>query len=1257
MPPDDTKAEAQPLRSLGAQGYNAARVLLFLPASIGERYLMAEKPRDPLKKQAPQAKLTPAGGFGKAVSLHEAGQLDEALALYQEILQAQPNHFNCLHLAGVISLQKGNPSQALKLIEQAIAANPSIPSFHSNRGNALLRLQRPEEALTSYNRAISLQPDLVEAYHNRGNAFLDLKRPDDALASLNHALSLDPSYAKAHCSRGSVLSDLGRLDEGLSSFDLALTLNPDYAKAWSGRGQILLNQHQATQAIASFDKAIALQPDMAQTHFWRGNALMSLKRHEDARISYSRVLDLDPEHANAWNNRGNALMELKRPEEALSDFDKALALRPDLIDSWSNRGVALHNLRRATEAVESYDHAITLQPNSVDAYYNRAIALKTCQRLDESLVSYDHAIRLRPNFAGAHWNKSLILLLKGDFPQGWSLYEWRWLGTKPGFKPRNFSVPQWLGIGPLQNKTLLLHPEQGLGDTIQFCRYAPLLKAQGARVIIEVPPGLRSILSSLAGVDEWITVGDTLPAFDMHCPMMSLPLACKTFSEADIPANHPYLFADPQRVTHWSKKLGEKTRPRVGLVWSGGFRPNQPEIWEVNGRRNIPFALIARLNRPDMDFYSLQKGEPAESELPRIKDKHWPTDNLHVLTDDIEDFADTAALIANLDLIIGVDTSTLHLAAALGKPVWLLNRWDTCWRWMLERQDSPWYPTLKIYRQPQPDAWEAVISQVGADLGDIEHLHHVLTLTTTKATPTTSPATPATPTATPSGESSEIVFRHALSAHQGGRLDEARALYESVLQQSPNHGEALHMLGIITAQQGDQKAGLVWINRAIEAGLNNGFVYYNRGKTLQELRRFDQALSTYDESVKLMPNFAEAHSNRGNILIELKRPEEALASFDRALTLKPDYAEAHYNRGVVLRYLMRLDEAILSFDRSIELRPELPIAYTNKGAILLLQEKFTEGWPLYAKRLQTPPIREFPMPAWSGSESLQDKTIVLHEEQGFSNIIHLSRYIAHVKALGARQVILEVTQPLLRLFRQLHGVDVLVEKGSPLTGTDFHAHLLSLPEIFKTFALTDIPAPIPYLHPDKTLVAEWANRIGTRRRWRVGLVWSGGLRAHVETLGENSRRNVPFALLAQINHPDIDFYSLQKGDPAESELAQIKDQFWPTENLHVFADHIRDFADTAALIANLDLVVSVDTATAHLAGALGKPVWLLNRFDTDWRWFIDRQNSPWYPSMRIFRQPRPGQWEAVIAHIQADIQTLSTSSPPPTLMAPAPGNS
>jgi hypothetical protein len=443
-----------------------------------------------------------------------------------------------------------------------------------------------------------------------------------------------------------------------------------------------------------------MSPAAAAEHCRRGNALLVQARFEEALACYNQVIALDPGHIGALCNRGVVLGRLQRQHEALASFDAAIALKPDCAEAFSNRASALSALDRFEEALESFDRAIALDPGLAQAFYNRAVALARLNRLDEALASYDRAIAAQPDYAQAVFNRALVLLLKGDLAQAWEGYEWRWRGVAGSVPARRFGCPQWRGED-VAGRTILLYQEQGHGDAIQFLRYVPMVAARGARVVLEVSKPLRRLVGQLPGVERVLERGEPVPTADCHSPLLSLPLVFGT-TLATIPASVPYLEADAGLVAAWRRRLAPLGGVRVGVVWAGRASNS------ADTRRSIMLAQLAALwDVPGASFVSLQKGDAAsqahslQAALP-----------MHDWTEELGDFADTAALIAALDLVISVDTAVLHLAGALGKPVWLLNRFDTCWRWLLDRDDSPWYPTLRQFRQARPGDWDSVIAAV-----------------------------------------------------------------------------------------------------------------------------------------------------------------------------------------------------------------------------------------------------------------------------------------------------------------------------------------------------------------------------------------------------------------------------------------------------------------------------------------------------------------------------------------------------------------
>lgn len=645
----------------------------------------------------------------EAFTSHQAGRLSEAEQLYRQILAAQPDHSDSLHLLSVISYQRGDYAQALAQIDLALDKNPGNGLLWNQRGLSLQRLKRFEEALSSIDRALASWPDHPEALCNRGAALYELKRFADALASYDRALAVRPHYAEAFCYRGSALFQLKRWEEALASYERALAIQPVYAEALSNRGDVLVALKLFDEALASYDHALAIAPDNAERLCNRGVALYELKRIEDALTSYDRARALGLDSAELHYNRGNVLLLLKQYDEALASFERTLTWWPDYAWAHCNRGIALHGLTRFEDALAAQERAVALAPGSAIAHSNYGLALHHLKRFDEAQASYERALALEPDLPDAHYNEAYYRLLTGDLPLGWEKLEWR--TGKSGHK-RPIARPQWSGSQDIAGKTVFLHSADGFGDAIQFCRYAPLVAARGARVILEVLWPQQQLMRTLAGVTEVLAQGEPLPDFDLHCPLLSLPRAFRT-ALATIPAETPYLHAAASAVDAWNARLGPRNRPRIGIAWSGNPIHHNDRNRSIGLRGFLPV-----LNGIDAAFVSLHRDVRAADAA--LLQEH--SEILH-FGEELKDYADTAALIANLDLVVAVDTSVAHLAGALAKPVWILLPFMPDWRWLLDRDDNPWYPTARLFRQDDTRSWDGVIARVRAALHD--HVRHL----------------------------------------------------------------------------------------------------------------------------------------------------------------------------------------------------------------------------------------------------------------------------------------------------------------------------------------------------------------------------------------------------------------------------------------------------------------------------------------------------------------------------------------------------
>jgi tetratricopeptide (TPR) repeat protein len=487
--------------------------------------------------------------------------------------------------------------------------------------------------------------------------------------------------------------------------------NTDNAKHDIHLGAALHRQGRLAEAEAHYHSALGHRPDLPEAWTNLGLVRMALGAHDEAETCHREALRLDPAFADAHNNLGVVHYQLGRVAEAENCFRGGLRLNPDYAGAQLNLAVALQALGRLDEAETCYRAAHRLGAEPAQVHSNLGVLLREQGRFELAEAFSREALRLRPDLADARVNLAMVLLLTGRWSAAWPLYESRWEVSDMARQRRDFSQPQLSPQSKIDGQVILLHAEQGFGDTLQFCRYAPLLAKAGARIILEVQPSLARLMATLPGVETVLSVGDAVPHFDLHCPLMSLPLAFGTTPET-IPSAPRYLAADPDLTAFWQRRLAFYPGLRVGLAWAGSSRAWLPHAVALDRRRSMRLGDMAPLAAvPNCSFISLQLG-PAAQQLQE------PPAGLrvHEFADQLPDFADTAALIENLDLIISVDTAVAHLAGALGKPVWLLNRFDTCWRWLLERDDSPWYPSLRLFRHAGSCGWSEVMERVNTEL-------------------------------------------------------------------------------------------------------------------------------------------------------------------------------------------------------------------------------------------------------------------------------------------------------------------------------------------------------------------------------------------------------------------------------------------------------------------------------------------------------------------------------------------------------------
>lgn len=606
--------------------------------------------------------------LASAIRHHEAGRLAEAEELYREILSQEAEQVDALHLLGVLSGQTRREDEAVALINKAIARRPGVAAQHNNLGNVLRQMGRFSDAIAAYRIAVELDPSHARAWNNLGNALKDDGQRDAAIKGYEQSLRLRRDIAEVHSNLGIALREQGRLEEAIASHRRAIALAPESSEAFNNLGVALREQGRMREAVTAHERAVALRPDSLSAISNLGAALRRAGRVDEAIRWLEGALEIDPDYADAHNNLGSALIDRGDFASAAGFCRRAIALRPEYADAHGNLAIAL-------------------------AYQGLVAEAMTQARL---------AVQFMPEQPLAHWNLSMLLLLVGDFELGWQEHEWRWKCPSM-MKTRQFDQPRWNGEA-LAGQTVLLFAEQGFGDMLQFIRFAPLVAQCGGRAIVECQPELIRLFDGVPGIAKFIRTGDVLPKFDLQCPVLSLPFAMRGRDFSPPPL--PYLSA-PKNGRDPSQWQIEPGRLNVGLVWAGD------PAHQNDRARSIALGQLAPLAKVrGVTFHSLQKG-PAALEATK------PPAGLHIVdhVDELSDFAATANLIEHLDLVVAVDTAVAHLAGAMGKPAYVMLPFMPDWRWMLHRQDSPWYPTLKLFRQRHMNDWTWVIESIARALG------------------------------------------------------------------------------------------------------------------------------------------------------------------------------------------------------------------------------------------------------------------------------------------------------------------------------------------------------------------------------------------------------------------------------------------------------------------------------------------------------------------------------------------------------------
>lgn len=618
--------------------------------------------------------LSIQAGLNRSLSLYQEGLLEDAKSLCTKVLMEMPTCVDALDLLGVIELRLENYENSLNQIKQALQLAPKDLALCQNKALVLTKLGLIEEARDVYSLIVQLDPKNANASIKLGNLELKLGSSLAAVEAFTRALSLDSRSIDANL----------------------------------GLGNALIAQEKYQQAIETFEHVLETMPDNQEALLQSAVCSEQMGLLDDAIEYYSRAIKTGPILAEVHNNLGVVYARKKDFIAAIEHYDLANTIQPAFIQALLNKAIAYAAINNGPLAIQEFNSVLKLNPDNHEAFYNRAMVETSLGDFEAALNSYNRVLELDPNYVEAHWNKALLLLLLGNLQEGLPLYEWRWkrkkaLQTTP---PRQFPHPRWTGTSDIASKKIFIHTEQGIGDTIQFCRYVPLLAALGAHVIFECQEPLVELVRSINGIGEiFISGNKPLPDFDYYCPLMSLPLVFNTTIET-VPAATRYLSSSIDKLQLWNNRLRTKTKPRIGLAWRGNPRHDNDES------RSLSLSVLMQYLGYDFEWVSLQR-EVHEDDAEILLRDNCPIKHFG---GHLRDLSDTAALCDLMDLVISVDTSVAHLSAALGRPTWILLPRIPDWRWLLDRETSPWYPTVKLYRQDSNREWGKALTRVTDDL-------------------------------------------------------------------------------------------------------------------------------------------------------------------------------------------------------------------------------------------------------------------------------------------------------------------------------------------------------------------------------------------------------------------------------------------------------------------------------------------------------------------------------------------------------------
>lgn len=906
---------------------------------------------------------------------------------------------------------------------------------------------------------------------------------------------------------------------------------------------------------------------------------------EKALSFYKKAAEIDQQSVDTCFQIGLLYKQQDELENAIVWYRKALVRKPDSIRIMLELANTLNIAEQNQESLELYTEVLDKKPQMINALYNFGFTLKKIGHVHRAIEIYKKVLAARPAYPLAHFALATAYLTIGDFKRGWQEYEWRWQAYDE--KPYKFDQPIWDGSDP-QNKTIFIYSEQGLGDTFQFIRYVKELKDRGATTILQVQTPLKDIIKLCPYVDHVVTRNQRPVHFDYHIALMSLPLMCNTTLET-IPQQHiPYLFANEELTLFWHNKLIHDKNIKIGICYLGNMQYQSNSLKRAVKAKSVNIELFKPLGKlENITLYSLQKIDVPQ-EQQHIQSLSWLT----TMGPDIDTtngrFMDTAAIIANLDLVITVDTSIAHLAGGMGKEVWLLLPQPADWRWMLDRDDTPWYPNMRLFRQKTKGDWQELFNRVMHELqqhvADHESPQQIMISVIPKKTNKIS------------DEKEED--EKTLS------IDALKRLHK----QDPTNVNLCRKLSDALKEDLRCDEAIACLRTTMQHHPRNNILIFDLANTLNMAHYTKQALGVYLELEKLFPASVSIAYNIAYTYKKLNQIEKAMPYYKKALTLDPNHVEAHFSLGLANLCLGNFIKGFEGYE-----------------------------WRWKNKRLK---LREFEFPMWDGVASLEGKTIFIYGEQGLGDTFQFVRYLKDLKERGA-YVVFAPQNPLNDIIKNLPYIDQVIKYNQRPVTFDFWAPLLTLPHLLKT-TLQTVPHEAPYLFAKQDRINYWKEKLAHDKNFKIAICWQGNPNYNTAFL-----RNAVKAKSLHVKHmlplldiPDVTVYSLQRFNGVE-QLDELDQKV--RARIHEFDDSFdRDhgrFQDTAAvLVAEIDLMISIDTSMCHIAAGLGVPTLNILPNPADWRWMLNRDDTPWYRNMKLFRQKKSGNWKTIIQEVIKEVK-------------------